>query len=65
MAIEMQLKRDGRDPLYRQIADQIRAGIREGRLEPGERLPTVRVLAEELEITRLTVHKAFRFSGDG
>ncbi len=60
MAIEMQLKRDGRDPLYRQIADQIRAGIRDGRLEPGERLPTVRVLAEELEITRLTVHKAFR-----
>ncbi len=60
MAIELQLHRDGRAPLYRQIADQIRAAIREGRLRPGVRLPTVRVLAEELQITRVTVHKAFR-----
>lgn len=60
MALELRLIRDGREPFYRQIAAQVVSGIREGRLRPGERLPTVRELADTLEITRLTVHKAFR-----
>ena len=34
-------------PLYRQLRDQIVLGLAEGRLAPGEKLPPVRVLAEE------------------
>ena len=46
MVIEI---RDGSDvPIYLQLRNQIVAGISDGRLAPGERLPTVRALAEEL-----------------
>ena len=37
-------------PFYRQIIDQIQFAIADGRLSCGDRLPTVRQLAEELEI---------------
>ncbi len=60
MGLEIQLQKNDGRAIYRQISDQIRAGIREGSLGPGERLPTVRDLADRLDVTRLTVHKAFR-----
>ncbi len=60
MELTLHLERDGGRPLYRQIVDQIRDGIRAGRLRPGQRLPTVRALAGRLDVTRLTVHRAFR-----
>ena len=50
---------DGR-PLYRQIVDGVAAEIRVGSLPAGARLPTVRELALRLDVTRPTVHKAFR-----
>ncbi|HEX9413847.1 MAG TPA: PLP-dependent aminotransferase family protein, partial [Ktedonobacterales bacterium] len=45
--------------LYRQVADQVRDLIRRGVLSPGSRLPTVRQLARDLGLTRLTVHSAY------
>ena len=63
MSLNLRLDRNGKTPLYRQIADQIQAMIRAGRLHAGERLPTIRALGDELEITRLTVHRAFRELG--
>src|SRR5258708_37421922 len=47
-------------PIYRQIAEQIRLQISDGRLPIGTRLPTVRELASTLHITRLTVQNAYR-----
>lgn len=47
-------------PLVTQIRDQIRSAIAEGDLRPGERLPTVRQLAEFLGINRNTVAQAYR-----
>src|SRR5260221_4681964 len=47
-------------PIYRQIAEQIRLQISDGRLPAGSRLPTVRELASTLHITRLTVQNAYR-----
>ena len=35
-------------PIYQQIRNQIVLGIADGRLAPGERLPTIRALAEEM-----------------
>ena len=46
-------------PFYRQIYDGYRAAILSGRLRPGERLPSTRALATELNISRLPVVNAF------
>src|SRR5260370_12164886 len=46
-------------PYYRQIYDGYRAAILAGRLRPGERLPSTRALAAELNISRLPVVYAF------
>ena len=46
-------------PIYQQIRNQIVLGISDGRLAPGEQLPTVRALAEEIGINSMTVSKAY------
>lgn len=47
-------------PIYRQIVDQIKYLIAAGRLQAGEELPPIRVLAEELLINPNTVARAYR-----
>ena len=46
-------------PIYRQVMDQIRAQVAGGRLAGGEFLPSVRQVAEELQINPMTVSKAY------
>jgi len=46
-------------PIYRQICDQIREAILRGPLEPGERLPATRTLADQLGLNRQTVSSAY------
>jgi len=45
--------------LYEQIYEYIRQEIREGRLRPGERLPSTRSLAEYLQVSRSTASLAY------
>lgn len=52
------------DPLYKQIHDQIIAGIATGELEPGMSLPSVRSLASDLGINLHTVNKAYAILRD-
>ena len=47
-------------PIYQQIANQIKYLAASGRLEPGEQLPSVRALAEQLVINPNTVARAYR-----
>lgn len=47
-------------PVYRQIVDGIRSQLVEGRLAPGQTLPTVRDLALDLGIHFNTVAEAYR-----
>lgn len=47
-------------PIYQQVRNQIVLGISDGRLAPGEQLPTVRGLAEEIGINSMTVNKAYQ-----
>ena len=47
-------------PVYRQIMDQIAAGIAAGTLAVGDQLPTVRQLAVDLSINPNTVIRAYR-----
>jgi DNA-binding transcriptional regulator YhcF (GntR family) len=47
-------------PIYMQIRNQIVIGIAEDKLKPGEKLPTIRALAEESGINMMTVSKAYQ-----
>jgi len=47
-------------PVYRQLIDQVRAGISSGSLTAGDQLPTVRQLAVDLAINPNTVMRAYR-----
>ena len=47
-------------PTYMQIVEQVRQALRLGRLEPGDRLPTVREVAAALAVNPNTVLKAYR-----
>ena len=49
--------RDG--PRYRAIADAMAAGLQNGELKPGDRLPTHRDLAYRLGVTVGTVTRAY------
>src|SRR5215467_13301439 len=48
------------DPVWRQIADQIRAALVSGSIRPGARLATVRELALDLGVNHNTVAEAYR-----
>ena len=51
---------DAARPLFDQLRTQIIDGIRDGRLEPGTRLPTVRELAGQINLAVNTVARAYR-----
>ena len=46
-------------PLYEQIVSQIKAQVMSGDLKSGEALPSIRSLAKSLQISVLTVQKAY------
>ena len=46
-------------PLYRQIAEGIKREISEGRLEPGAALPSFRALGKDLNVSLITVKRAY------
>ncbi|ORB28098.1 GntR family transcriptional regulator [Mycolicibacterium parafortuitum] len=47
-------------PLFDQLRTQIIAGVRDGELAPGTRLPTVRELAGQINLAVNTVARAYR-----
>lgn len=46
-------------PIYEQIADQIKAAVINGELTAGEPLPSIRLLAKELQISVITTKRAY------
>src|SRR5512134_4171005 len=47
-------------PIYTQIVNQVQAQVAGGILQPGDQLPTVRALAEELRVNFNTIARAYR-----
>jgi len=47
-------------PIYTQVVNQVQAQVVSGVLKPGDQLPTVRALAEELRVNFNTVARAYR-----
>lgn len=52
------------EPVYEQILRQVQQGVAEGLLKPGDPLPTVRQLADDLQINRNTVARAYKVLED-
>src|SRR5258707_5377330 len=46
-------------PVYLQVVDQVKAAAASGALRPGEPVPSIRPLAEQLRVNRNTIAKAY------
>lgn len=57
--LAINLKTDGKIPLYEQIYEYIRSEIREGLIASGEKLPSTRALSRCLDVSRSTVELAY------
>jgi len=51
-------------PIYLQIITAVKAQIRAGTLRPGDELPSVRELADNLAVNLHTVHRAYQLLRD-
>jgi len=58
-AVSFSLDQENGAPIYRQIIQQIEYAILSGRMQPGDRLPTIRSLAVELKTNPNTIAKAY------
>ena len=47
------------DPMYKQVTDQIKNAIAAGDLQPNDKLPSIRELAEALKISAITIKRAY------
>ena len=59
MTIKLPPRGQRNGPIYQAIADAIAREVEAGRLKPGSRLPTQRVLAKQLGVTVTTVTRAY------
>jgi len=57
--ILLNLERDNKEPLFRQIYLQLKKMMENNVLKPGFRMPSTRILAEKNGINRSTVYKAY------
>ena len=46
-------------PIYQQLVDKVRVGVKTGQLQPGQKLPTVQELADGLSIAKGTIKRAY------
>lgn len=60
MKLPVQLSKDSREPIYHQIEKQLKALIAGGNLSAGTPLPSIRVLAKDLEISVITTRRAYQ-----
>lgn len=57
--MQFQCDTTSRTPIYRQLIEQVRSAVARGRLEPGERLPSVRQLSRDLVVNPNTIARAY------
>ena len=57
--MELIISNAGDTPIYQQITDQIKGQILTGKLQAGDALPSMRLLAKELRISVITTKRAY------
>lgn len=57
--LPIRISQDNREPIYHQIELQLKALISSGQLPAGTPLPSIRVLAKELECSGITTRRAY------
>lgn len=57
--MEIYISNTANKPIYAQITEQIRGKILSGELREGEMLPSIRLLAKELQISVITTKRAY------
>ena len=57
--MELIIRNTTGQPIYDQIASQLKAQIIAGKLKPGEPLPSIRALAKDLKISVITTKRAY------
>src|SRR5215510_10046952 len=57
--MDMRIETSGREPIYRQLARQIREAIATGKLAEEERLPSVRELSRRLVVNPNTIARVY------
>ncbi|MBP5606096.1 MAG: GntR family transcriptional regulator, partial [Ruminiclostridium sp.] len=55
----MKIYQNSSEPIYKQIAAQLRDQILSGKLKGGDALPSIRGLAQDLKISVITTMKAY------
>lgn len=60
MEFVIDFERQSDVPLYRSLSNAIKSAISEGRLRPGEKIPSVRDLCELVDVSRNTAHQCYQ-----
>jgi GntR family transcriptional regulator len=58
--MQIQIQAQGGVPIYLQVMQQIKYLVASGRLQPGDELPSIRTLAEQLIVNPNTIARAYR-----
>lgn len=58
--MEIVINIDDPEPLFAQLIAQIKQAVQSGQVKPGDALPSIRQLANDLEMNSKTVAKAYR-----
>jgi len=53
------ISRDNPDPMYKQVCDQIKDAVGTGELDTDEQLPSIREMAIALDISDITIRRAY------
>jgi GntR family transcriptional regulator/MocR family aminotransferase len=64
-SVSIQVNHKSSTPIRTQIANAYAESIKEGRLKPGTRLPSIRALATRLKVSPATIVAAYRELSDG
>ena len=59
-ALKIKVDRRSGQPLYAQVRDALRGAIEDGKLAPGDRLPTVDAFAKQVGVTQATIRRALK-----
>ncbi|MDN5709282.1 MAG: GntR family transcriptional regulator [Planococcus sp. (in: firmicutes)] len=60
LLLPIRLSKDSREPIYHQIEKQLKALIAGGHLVAGSPLPSIRALSKDLEISVITIRRAYQ-----